>query len=240
MKTHSQPRRSDASSHNDLETWSATPGGGILAALRHTINALVQWSHTDSLNATLPNYTHRQLLAAVQMLGAKPVLEALLDEIIKSLTAGPPDVLLDITTTLITAPTAADFPPTHTIGPTTPKPRLSLRDALSTASNDAYSLSKTNAPRAEIMVRLHRRVEAQLARTGAQTTIVADADAENAMMLDLETAATVTATVTEGTLVADVAGMPQEQLDNVAAEVMDDFFPAGGGGAGVGDGFMDI
>lgn len=235
LKTHTQPRRSDASSHTDLETWSATPGGGILTTIRHTINSLVQWSHTDSLNATLPNYTHRQLLAAVQMLGAKSVLEALLDEIVKSLAAGPPDVLLDITTTLITAPTAADFPPTNTVGPLNPKPRLSLRDALSTASNDAYSLSKTNAPRAEITVRLHRRVEAQLARTGAQTTIVADPDAENAMMLDLETTG---ATAAAETLATDVAGMPQEQLDNVVAEVMDDIFAGGGGG--VGEGFMDL
>ena len=242
LKTHTQPRRSDASSHTDLETWSATPGGGILAAIRYTINSLVQWSQTDSLNAALPSYTHRQLVVAVQMLGAKSVLEALVDEIVKSQTAGSPDVLFDIITTLITAPTAADFPPTHS------KSRLSLRDALSTASDDAYTLSKTNASRAEIIVRLHRRVEAQLVRTGSQTTIVTDADAENAMLLDLGNRTT--AAAAGETLATDVAGMPQEQLDNVVAEVMDDIFAEGGGGRGGGggggggtgeeDGFMDI
>ncbi|KAL9120982.1 MAG: hypothetical protein Q9187_002457 [Circinaria calcarea] len=242
LKTHTQPRRSDASSHTDLETWSATPGGGILAAIRHTINSLVQWSQIDSPNATLPSYTHRQLVAAVQMLGAKSVLEALVDEIVKSQAAGPTDVLLDIITTLITAPTAVDFPPTNGVGPTHPKSRLSLRDALSTASDDAYTLSKTNTSRAEITVRLHRRVEAQLARTGSQTTIVTDADAENAMLLDLGNR---TAAAAEETLATDVAGMPQEQLDNVVAEVMDDIFAEGGGGrkggrTGEEDGFMDI
>lgn len=86
------------------------------------------------------------------MLGSKPVLEALLNAVMKHATNGPPDVVLDVITAIICAPVTGE--------------RLSLRQMLHSAYNDAYTLSKRDAARAEVVVRLQRRVEVQGARNG--------------------------------------------------------------------------
>jgi len=101
-------------------------------------------------NAAPPNYTHRLLLTAVTMLGSKVVLGSLLDIIVKHAANGAPDVVLDIVTAMICAPIANDG-----------RERLSLRHVLQSAYNDAYTLSKHDAAKAEIIVRLGRRVEVQ-------------------------------------------------------------------------------
>ena len=85
------------------------------------------------------------------MLGSKPVLEALLDVVMKQAANGSPDVALDVVTAVICAPVAGE--------------RYSLRHALHSAYSDVYTLSKRDATRAEIVVRLQRRVEAQGTRS---------------------------------------------------------------------------
>ena len=228
LKSHTQPRRNDAASHVDLESWCPTPGGGILTAVRHTLHALTQWCNANSLNAALPNYSHRQLLVAIQILGAKSVLHALVDEILKQMASGPPDIILDIVTALITVPNAADFPTANSIVPW--KRQLSLRDALGTAFNDAYELSKTDEPRAGVIVRLHRRVEAQLVRSDQQINIVAEV-AGDEMLLDLNNAVggDTRARMDDGH--GNVGeGMPDADLDNVVTGVIDEILAAEGSG----------
>ena len=224
-----------ASSHTELETWSSTPGGGVLIALRHTLQSLTQWNNSGSLDAPPPSYTHRLLLASVRMLGAKAVLTALIDEIMEqaNLASNPLDVILDIVTSLIAAPNAADPSSIEPLATSYPKHQLSLRDALQAEYNEAHRLSKTDNPRAEIVVRLCRRVTAQLARSNQHANIVSDADA-NQMMLDLDNAAAVGGNVVGvvsgvgvgigggggGGAMGTVVQNPEAVIDNVVAEAM--------------------
>jgi len=89
-------------------------------------------------------------------MGSKPVLEALLDTVMNIAVKGPPDVVLDVITAMVCAPVTGE--------------RFSLRQALHSAYSDAYVLSKRNAARAEMLVRLYRRVEAQAPIGGGSGT----------------------------------------------------------------------
>ena len=161
----------------------------------------------------------------MQILGAKSVVEGLVDEIGKQMSSNTPDVILDIVTALVTAPTDTDSNGGVVYQG---KRQLTLRDALNGLFDDAYQISKNDAPRAEIIVRLHRRVEAQLARSNQQNAIVTEA--ENAMLLDLQDSG-------QGTIVRDEGGIPEADIDNVVAGVMDEIMAEGGDG---GDSFMEL
>ncbi|MCJ1383049.1 mediator complex subunit [Xylographa soralifera] len=169
LKSRIRYPRNTAISASELESWCGIPGGSILSALHNSIMALVNWSTTGVSNAAPPNYTHRLLLTAETMLGAKFVLGSLLDIILKHAANETADVVLDIVTALICAPTANDG-----------RERLSLRYILQLAYNDAYTLSKHDTAKAEIIVRLNRRVETQ---GGSTTTGEIDAELDvNAAM----------------------------------------------------------
>ncbi|KAK4103892.1 Med5-domain-containing protein [Parathielavia hyrcaniae] len=107
-------RRTGGADHTELESWCGTylnngingaaAHSGLPAAVRHTVQSLVQWAQHPPLNGMPATYTHRQTLAAVKMLGAKRVLSVLLDEL-KSLTDTPQaGTAYDVVTTLICAP----------------------------------------------------------------------------------------------------------------------------------------
>ena len=225
LKSHAQPRRCDASSHAELEAWCATPGGGILTAVRHTVQSMVQWCNANSVHAALPSYTHRQILSAIQILGAKSVIEGLIDEVSKQMSLNSLEVTFDIVTGLITAPTDMD---SNAGAVYQGKRQLTLRDALNGFFDDAYQISKNDASRAEIIVRLNRRVEAQLARSNQQNTIVTEA--ENAMLLDLENSG-------QEPIVSDIGGIQETEIDNVVAGVMNEIMAEGVDG---GDSFMEL
>lgn len=191
LKHHVQRQRHEAAFLIDLESWSVAPGGGLIAALKTTIRALVAWSTNTIAYVTIPPYTHRQLLETLRILGPKQVLSHLLDEILSHYPSSstsnsqpgtsptPLEICTDITTTLICAPSSLSFstsklpntsssntpppPPTTTaIGST--KRQLSLRDALSYEFDHCYTVSKQDLRRAETIVRLHRQVEVLLGR----------------------------------------------------------------------------
>ncbi|MCJ1283854.1 mediator complex subunit [Xylographa opegraphella] len=218
LKSRIRHPRNTATSASELESWCGTPGGSILSSLYNSIMALVNWSTTGVSNAAPPNYTHRLLLTAATMLGAKVVLGSLLDMTLKHAANEAADVVLDIVTALICAPTANDG-----------RERLSLRHALQSAYNGAFALSKHDAARAEIIVRLHRRVQSQ----GGSSTpgeIEADLDVNaamdaavavdgNEMLLDMENGTGVTATGQAQMVDAIKAGM---EMDLHMANVMDD------------------
>ena len=258
LKRHVQPQCHVASSHTELEAWTSTPSGGIPTALRQSLQSLTQWSSTGSLDAPPPGYTHRLPLAAIRMLGAKAVLTALIDEIVEQQAAfinitttastttstaliNTIDILLDITASLISAPSATDPASINPLAANYPKPQLSLRDALQADFNDAYRISKTDAPRAAIIVRLFRRVTAQTARSAQQENIVSDVDADQ-MLLDLNQAAAVgDGTAVGGGMGGGVGGRGEgagqsaggTDIDNVVAGVMEEIetqeFLAGSG-----------
>ena len=105
-----------------------------------------------------PNYTHPLILACVRTFGASPTLFVLLNEATKSISAGnyQPEIALDVLTAIVCAPTAPSARST-----------LSLRQALQLALEGAYGYSvgkngqRADPTKAELIVRLSRRVEAQ-------------------------------------------------------------------------------
>lgn len=173
LKPHTQRQQRKSAAYQELKTWTATPGGGLLAALNSTIQSLLLWSTSTEMPP--PNYTHRMLLEAVHVLGAKAVLKLLVDEIVTQFSSAATDetganaqqdgeMLMDVVTSLIVAPTGSVGSP---LLPTRNLPiqhsrrqhGLSLRNALQTEFAGAYELSKSNLARAEAVVRLHRRAE---------------------------------------------------------------------------------
>ena len=175
LKSRIRHPRNTATSASELESWCGTPGGSILSSLHNSVMALVNWSTAGVSNAAPPNYTHRLVLTAETMLGAKAVLGSLLDIILKHAANEAADVVLDIVTALICAPTANDG-----------RERLSLRHVLQSAYNDAYALSKHDAARAEIIVRLNRRVQTQ---GGSSTSGEIDAELDVNAAMDAAVAA---------------------------------------------------
>ncbi|KAK4223951.1 putative mediator of RNA polymerase II transcription subunit 5 [Podospora fimiseda] len=199
-------RRTGGANHNELESWTSshtnsnnTPAGnsvvgnlpnhgantvnpalpfhgGLSAAIRHTIQNLVHW-----VQQPVVYYTHRQTLAALKMLGAKHLLNILLDELQNLTDSGQGSMAYDVVTAMICAPdTASD---TSTISPEDSLPpvldettgqlstvtpplqrRNTLREVLKVEAEDWRTIQKgPNPGMAEIVVRLHRRVEAQMA-----------------------------------------------------------------------------
>lgn len=230
LKPHAQKQRHEVTFHNSLESWASTAGGGLLAAMRHTIQSLLIWSSTApaSADTTPPQYTHRQLVETVRILGAKAVLQLLVDETMAHFETGSSldlDVALDIIVTIISAPQHQYFLPSSSsaLGNTDqhpiPKRQLSLRDALNTEFSQAYDLSKTNMPRASMIVRLHRRVEVLVGRASTEVNGVVGADADVLM---------------HG-VVHNAEGMPTADIDDVLVEadnqLAHEFLTGGGGSA---------
>lgn len=206
LRNHSTHKRNDDIPNTELESWTSTPGGGLLAALRKTIQSLVLWSSSIGISRSPPSYTHHQLLMSSQLLGVKRTLAALLDEVVAQTEQGNGDVALDIATNMICAPSGhsnSSNPATPPYGDPTTVPqrretRLTLRDALRFEKEDVTKLFSTEPGRAEVIIRLNRRVEAQLApilaaapMPGLDSTMTAAQVAEmmESMPMDLSTAA---------------------------------------------------
>ncbi|KAM0795070.1 mediator complex, subunit Med5 [Usnea florida] len=149
LNEHFQERQG-TTALNELASWSTTPHGGLLAALRQTIQSLILWNAT-STGGSPPSYTHRQLADTLRILGAQPVLRLLLDEATERANS---DIGLDVITMMILTTSHPAFPPASS------KRHLTLRDVLEIEFQTVDDLSRSDAPRASAIVRLHRRAEA--------------------------------------------------------------------------------
>jgi len=172
--THSKSLRSNFSPCPELSTWVSSPGS-LKHAFQTSLQSLITWSTNVTVNPIqhAPPYNHRQLLIATQILGAKAVLQILLDEI-KTRT-GPTDptgaVALDIATALVSAPSAApnsalpiEWALSAAAVPAGSRGgRASLADALAAEFERVPAQLSGDALQAESVVRLQRRVQAQLA-----------------------------------------------------------------------------
>ncbi|KAI9832948.1 MAG: mediator complex subunit [Phylliscum demangeonii] len=117
--------RTVASAPQELDQWVAGHTGGLCGALRHTFQSLVLWSTAPAINMTPTSYSHRQLLVAVQLQGARAVVRTLVDELRLQTQNGSAALALDIAAAFVCAPTALDL---STVG--TRATRLTLREAL--------------------------------------------------------------------------------------------------------------
>ena len=147
--------RQGATALNELSTWSTTPGGGLLAALRHTIQSLILWSATSTSSTTMspPGYTQRQILDTLRILGAQSVLHLLIDEATAQERTNS-DMALDLITIMILTASTPSLQSPST------KRQLTLRDAIQSEFLTVDEIARTDAARASTIVRLHRRVNA--------------------------------------------------------------------------------
>ncbi|KAF4977806.1 hypothetical protein FZEAL_5713 [Fusarium zealandicum] len=185
-------RRTGGTDINDLESWTSTPPNGLGSALKNTMQGLVHWSMHPTMNSMPTSYTHRQVLAGLKMLGPKRLLHNILEEVRQQTDAGNSNIIYDVATSLICAPDAAkDASAVHMLDangnvPPPPQRQRTLREMLKTDAEACKKLQKKDPALAEIVVRLHRRVEAQMVIPEAQVMLQA---ADMSLNLDGDTAA---------------------------------------------------
>lgn len=156
--------RRGAADHAELETWTTTAGGGLAIAIKQTISNLVQWSMNLTMGHSPAVYTHCQILAGLNMLGAKRLLSAIIDEVKTQSAQGNAGVVFDVAVGIVAAPSPASWDP-DTLAVHTTQPlqrRMTLRAALKAEAESAPKTHKSDPLRAETIVRLYRKVEAQL------------------------------------------------------------------------------
>lgn len=164
-------RRTASATHNELELWSSTATGGLVDMIRTVFKGFVAWGvHPDPI--VMPtSYSHRQILTALKMLGARRLLGVILEEVKDQTEKGNGSTANDVATALISAPDVTSMPPpselsllvgssSHPVMP--PQRNTSLRGALKWEAEDCKKIHKSDPLKAEIIVRLYRKVEAQL------------------------------------------------------------------------------
>ena len=162
-------RRTGGADHNELDAWASTPTSGLSSAIKHTVQGLVTWSIHPGINTMPTSYTHRQILAGLKTLGSRRVLHVILEEVRQQSDAGSASVVYDVATALICAPDIYKEPNTamnrldssSNMPPPTQRPQT-IREILKAEAEDCKKIQKKDAALAEIIVRLHRRVEAQM------------------------------------------------------------------------------
>ncbi|KAK5657305.1 hypothetical protein OQA88_3367 [Cercophora sp. LCS_1] len=168
-------RRTGGADHNELESWTSTQPanganpalvGGLSLAVRNTVQNLIQGAQNPPINGMPSSYTHRQILAALKLLGARRLLAILLDELRAQNDVPTAPVAYDVVTAIVCAPDTGNEVPTQEFGATPVEPRqrrMTLREALKHEAEEWKLLQKGHDPvMAEVVVRLYRRVEAQM------------------------------------------------------------------------------
>ena len=166
-------QRTGSCHRSELDSWATHSPGGLLGSIRSTFQGLVLWSTSPGVSMAPHSYTHRQLVAGIRMLGSTRVLTAFVDELKMQAEADNADLALDIAVTMICAPLAESFAIEqsnyHPVDPNKePLPRcpvLTLRDALNLQHENVAKLSEKDPLRAEVIVRLYRRVNALMTPT---------------------------------------------------------------------------
>ncbi|EXV05044.1 mediator complex subunit 5 [Metarhizium robertsii] len=173
-------RRTGGADHNELQSWTNSSSAGLAGALRHTVQGLVQWSMHPSVNSMPTSYTHRQLIAAQKIMGAKRTLRLLLEEVRTQSETGSANIVYDAVAAIVCAPNVTNEPPPNNqmmdasgnVPPAVQRP-LTLREVLRLEAEGCNKLQKADPVLAEIVVRLYRRVEAHMAMPQNQAILEA-------------------------------------------------------------------
>ncbi|UNI19114.1 mediator complex subunit [Purpureocillium takamizusanense] len=171
-------RRTGGADHNEMSSWASSSSSGLAGAVKHTIQGLVQWSLHHGINATPASYTHRQLMASCRVGGTRRMLQVMLDEIRHQSEAGSASIVYDVVGAMICAPDVTNEPPpaagildvSGNMPPPVQRP-LTLREVLRAEAEDCRKLQKKDPVLAEIVARLHRRVETHMALPQPQTLL---------------------------------------------------------------------
>jgi mediator of RNA polymerase II transcription subunit 5 len=246
--------RSTHASSSELEQWTTATNSTLASSLRHTVQQLSQWAANASIQPNPPNYTHRQVYASLELLGASNTLGTILDEVKAQTDLGNGPAAVDIGVSLICAPMTKDSVlPVEWAGSSAPvlqppRTRANLREMLKSEFDDATSVVSTDPSAAEAIVRLHRRVEAQLAVIAQAGLSSANVDLSNVGLVqapsltsDLDKAMNDAAAASIAAAGADMTDIDKQlqqnidqQLDLGGAGASLDLSAMGvGGGAGV-------
>nr|POE75767.1 mediator of rna polymerase ii transcription subunit 5 [Quercus suber] len=166
LKPHSSQRNIHSASVTEVNEWIGGDNGGLAGCLRTAIRDMVLW--TSSVGHNPPTkYTHLLFTSAYQILGADGVLKAVVDELKEQTAVNNGPVALDICASMICAPSPispglipTSLPDASNLGQGMP---LSVRDTLKLTVSDMKAFVNRPVSDAEALMRLHRRVEAQLA-----------------------------------------------------------------------------
>lgn len=145
-------------SKTELDEWIKTDGS-LEGRVQRSIQELVAWAVTSSSPPDPPpRYTYREFAIACQVMEPSTILESIVQELMQS-----PNVslALDVCTAMICAPSSVPMgaqQSTQSIGPTS-----KLRNSVRLIGSNVRGLLSKKQVEAEALVRLGRRVEAQLA-----------------------------------------------------------------------------
>lgn len=192
-------QRTGGAGHVELEAWTSPNTGGLAAAIKHTVQGLVHWGTHPRGNVVPASYTHRQILVGLKLLGAKRLLYVILQEIKQQTESGNGPIAYDVGTALVCAPdvtTERSSANTSSLldeagnvgGPSAPQQkRLSLREVLKWEAEEWKKIQKKDALMAETIVRLYRKVEAQMVVSQTQAMLTTDHDlaAAHAVAVDM-------------------------------------------------------
>jgi mediator of RNA polymerase II transcription subunit 5 len=225
LKSHLDYKRSATStSVNEIQHWTNTPSGGMRQALRNTLSSLVSWGAAlpTGMLVPAPNYTHRQIITAIDLLGADIVLSTFIDEIKLQTEQGNGPLALDIITEIVLAPTPSHPPdiltPEIVLGAHRPPPStISLRTALKRSYADAPKLLDKDSASVEAIVRLHRRVESLALDTAQQAQLAAVPPDLNTQDINMMNAVDLAAA--DGADPATAAAAADAVVDAAVAEV---------------------
>ena len=152
LKPYIGQKRTMQASRAEAEEWAATHNGGWARSVRNSVRDMIVW--TASVGPNPPTrYTHKVFQAACQTTGPERVLAALTSEVEEQTVVGAGAQALDICVAMVCAPAS----------PLTPPSPLTVKDHLRLIISDVSSLLQRPLAEAEVLVRLSRRVEAQLA-----------------------------------------------------------------------------
>lgn len=163
-------RRTGGAEHNEMESWASSSGNGLCGAVRHTMQNLVQWSMQPGVNVVPTSYTHRQIMAALSLVGPSKMLRMIVEEIGQQAQTGGTSIVYDVAAALICAPNVTNEAPAMgagALGPNADMPATlqrpwTLREVLKTQAEQCGKIHKKDPEAAEIIVRLYRRIEAQM------------------------------------------------------------------------------
>lgn len=167
LKPYLNRQRTTESSVPELGMYcAATAEGGLAGSLRNTFQDLVVWASQGGIGPPV-TYTPRMIINATEILGARAVLDTIIAELKAQVAAGNGSIAMDVATAMVSAPTVDSQVPALTLNgsasPLPSEPQISVRTCLRLQVSDAKKLLGLKFDNAEALIRLGRRVEAQLA-----------------------------------------------------------------------------
>lgn len=121
--------------------------------IKLTIINLCTWS--AGISQVMPNYSHRQVLDAQRQDGGPALLSQIVECIVSQTTTGLSDFALDLASAIICALS-------HAGSRTAERTSSALQDALRSKLHQTPSFARKEPLRAQIVIRLSRRLEAEL------------------------------------------------------------------------------